>query len=99
MVYQFILTPSKKATKKYDITEVTTNNNISFGAKGYSDYTIHNDPKRKDSYIKRHQANEDWDDLNKAGAWSRYLLWNKPTLEESIKDMQKRFNIIIYNKK
>lgn len=92
---QFILTSSKKSTKKYDITGPFA---ISFGAKGYSDYTIHKDSKRKDNYIKRHQVNEDWTDLNKAGTWSKYLLWNKPTLQESIKNMEKRFDIIINHK-
>ena len=89
-----LLTSSKKSDKKYDVTGTSLNNSISFGAKGYSDYTIHKDPKRKDNYIKRHQVNEDWKDLNKAGTWSKYLLWNKPTLEESIKDMEKQSNII-----
>lgn len=68
---------------------------IQFGAKGMSDYTIHKDKKRKERYIKRHQVNEDWNDPLTAGFWSRWLLWNKPTLEASIKDMEKRFDIKI----
>ncbi len=68
---------------------------ISFGANGYSDYTIHKDPERMQRYLKRHTVREDWNDLNKAGTWSRFILWNKPTLEESIKDMEKRFKIKI----
>jgi hypothetical protein len=88
----FILQPSTRAAKKYDAIGPFS---VSFGAKGYSDYTIHGDLKRKENYIKRHQVNEDWGDLTKAGTWSRYLLWNKPTLRESIKDMEKKFNINI----
>jgi hypothetical protein len=95
---KLILTSSKKSTKKYDITDPILNNTISFGAKGYSDYIIHKDPKRKVNYIKRHQVNEDWNDLNKAGTWSKYILWNKPTLQKSIKNMENKFNINIIKK-
>jgi hypothetical protein len=100
-----LLTLSTTQTKKYDATifRYPENNNfqnprgkkITFGAKGYSDYTIHKDDYRKNNYIKRHQVNEDWEDLEKAGTWSRFLLWNKPTLTASIKDMERRFNIKI----
>jgi hypothetical protein len=95
---------SKLPTKKYDAiiyyydsNKIINQKKINFGAKGYSDYTIHKDPKRKDNYIKRHQVNEDWSDLEKAGTWSRYILWNKPTLNQSIKDMEQRFKVKIIN--
>ena len=39
------------------------------------------------------QAYQDWNDLTAAGAWSKKLLWNKPTLRESIKSMESKFNI------
>ena len=68
---------------------------LHFGAKGYQDYLIHKDDNRKENYIKRHQVNEDWSDLTKAGTFSRFLLWNKPSLSDSIKDMEKRFKIKI----
>ena len=64
-----------------------------FGAKGYSDYTQHKDNNRKERYIKRHIKNENWDDFFSAGSLSRYILWNKPTLEESITDFKRRFNL------
>jgi hypothetical protein len=94
----FIITPSTNTTKKYDVMQQTATGSkkiASFGGKGYSDYTIHNDDVRKTNYIKRHCVNEDWDDLTKAGTWARYILWNKPTLQDSKKDMEKRFNIKI----
>ena len=64
-----------------------------FGGKGYSDYTLHNDPIRKRNYLKRHQVNENWNDPTSAGALSRFILWNKPTKSASIADYKKRFNI------
>ena len=66
---------------------------ISFGAFGYEDYTIHKDDKRKESYIARHEKREDWNDPFSKGALSRYILWNKKTLKESLDDYLKRFKI------
>lgn len=66
---------------------------VHFGAKGMSDFTKHKDEERKKNYIQRHQVNEDWTDPYKAGTLSRYILWNKPSLEDSIKDYKKRFNV------
>lgn len=53
---------------------------IHFGAAGMSDYTKNKDPERKANYIARHEAREDWSDPLTAGYWSRYVLWNKPSL-------------------
>ena len=66
---------------------------IHFGQRGASDYTIHKDPRRKERYIKRHQKGERWDDPRTAGFWSRWLLWNKPTLQASLRDVERRFGI------
>ena len=90
----FYLLESKKPTKKYSIL-TPQGKTINFGAKGYSDYTIHHDKKRKDNYIARHELREDWSDPNSAGFWSRWLLWNKPSLLLSIRDVMKKFNIKI----
>lgn len=94
----YYLQPSKLATKKYTI--ITPKKKINFGAKGYSDYTKHKDPARKKRYLDRHKTRENWkkSGINTAGFWSRWLLWNKPTLAESIDDVEKRFNINIYLK-
>ena len=68
---------------------------IHFGGRGYQDYPEHKDEKRKNNYIRRHEKNENWNDLTTAGAWSKCLLWNQKTLYDSIKDMEQNFNIII----
>jgi hypothetical protein len=65
---------------------------VHFGAAGMSDYTIHKDNIRKERYINRHKNNEDWNNPITAGALSRWILWNKKTLEASIKDYKIRFN-------
>jgi hypothetical protein len=48
---------------------------------------MHKDEERKKKYKLRHQ-NDMINDITKAGAYSWFLLWNKPTLNESIKDME-----------
>ena len=77
--------------KYYIITD--TGQKLNFGASGYSDYTIHKDKERKQRYISRHKRNENWtkSGINTAGFWSRWLLWNKPTIEESYKDIEQRY--------
>ena len=54
-----------------------------FGAKHYNDYTIHNDKRRRTDYLARHGKREDWDDFTTAGALSKWILWNKPTVKKS----------------
>jgi hypothetical protein len=62
-----------------------------FGAIGYEDYTDHKDPERKERYLNRHRKNEDWQNPYSAGALSRWILWNLPTIEASFKDYKHRF--------
>ena len=66
---------------------------VHFGASGYSDYTISKNLEQKQRYIERHEKNENWNDSMSAGALIRYILWNKPTIKESIKDYKKQFGI------
>lgn len=83
--------PSTRKDKK--LMAMFNDNTIThFGAKGYSDYTIHKDPERKQRYIDRH-SKEDWSNPKTAGTLSRYILWNLPTLQASIRDFKKRFNV------
>jgi len=66
-----------------------------FGQAGASDFTINKDEERKQLYLNRHRKRENWDDYMSAGSLSRYLLWNKPTLQASLKDYRNRFNLKI----
>jgi len=64
-----------------------------FGAKGYSDFTLHKDPERRDRYDNRHKRREDWNNPKTAGSLSKWVLWNKPSLKASISDYKRRFNL------
>ena len=47
----------------------------------------------RDAYLKRHIVNENWDDFTSAGSLSRYILWEKPTIEASIKFFKSKFKL------
>ncbi len=90
------ITESPNAKKKLKAVFRLENNRtktIHFGAKNYSDFTQHRSEDRKAAYIARHGVNESFNDPLTAGALSRWILWNKPTLTASIADFKKRFNL------
>ena len=101
------LLPSTNKTKKlmaifYDGNQKKVKT-THFGSAGMLDFTKH--PKdvrdqRKKAYITRHEKRENWNEPTTAGALSKHLLWNLPTLEASWKDYKKRFGIKkLYKKK
>ena len=69
---------------------------VHFGSAGMSDFTKHKDEERKQRYIARHSANENWNDYMTAGSLSRWILWNKPSLSASYNDYIKKFNLKKY---
>jgi hypothetical protein len=97
MVKLISITKSSRPEKKYmalfDMGGRTKL--VHFGASGYDDYTITNDPVRKALYIARHAKKEDWtaSGVTTSGALSRWVLWNKKTLSASIADFKSRFNL------
>ena len=64
-----------------------------FGARGMSDYTKHGDKERMERYNKRHKKNEHWNRPMTAGSLSKYILWNKPSLQGSFNDYKRRFGL------
>lgn len=104
--YKITITKSNMKGKKYTSWIYDLNGKllkkVNFGAKGYSDYTIHKDIDRMKRYNKRHQKNENWriSGILTAGWWAKWFLWNKDTKLKSISDIMKRFpriKKIIYN--
>ena len=96
MKEKIYLARSNKKDKKYMVR--IGNKTVHFGAEGMSDFTKHKDPSRKKNYISRHGGmGENWNKsgLKTAGFWSRWLLWFKPTIKESIEGIEKKFNVQI----
>jgi len=84
-------------SKKYKVYVISHSGNIKkveFGAYGMSDYTKHRDPLRKQRYLDRHSRRENWADHTTAGFWSRWVLWNLPTLNGSMKNTLHRFRLV-----
>ena len=88
-----VITPSDKKTKKFTAI-IDDKKTIHFGAKLYEDYTIHRDDKRKKAYLARHKK-DNFNNPNYAGFYATNLLWNKPTLKESIKNTNEKYNLNI----
>ena len=98
MVQTYVLQKSSRSSKKFMII-TPQEKKIHFGQSGASDMTIHKNEARKHNYITRHSVREDWTkkSIEKPMFWAKHLLWNKPNLEDSIKDTESRFNIkIVY---
>ena len=85
IVIQKSNSPNKKFTAIINDTK-----KIHFGAKLYEDYTIHGDDKRKKAYLARHKHDNAQNPLY-AGFYATNLLWNKPTLKESIQSTNNKF--------
>ncbi len=85
-----IIKPSRNPLQKYDAI-IDGKKTVPFGQKGASDMTQHKSEERKSRYIGRHKKNENWNDPKTAGFYSRWILWNKPTLSESVKDANNKF--------
>ena len=88
-----VISKSNRKDKKLKAV-IDNKKTIHFGASGYSDYTKHKDDSRKDAYIQRHKKNENWADFKTAGFYAKHILWNKPSILESVKDTNKQFKNI-----
>lgn len=98
---KFILKKSSNANKKFMVQEIfedgKTGRTIHFGAAGMSDYTIHHDHDRMLRYEQRHKGRENWtkSGILTAGFWSKWILWNQPSLSGSIRHTERKFGIKI----
>lgn len=87
---------SDNPEKKY-VATFQNNGRIShthFGAAGMTDFTRDSGLTREDRkrrYIARHQSSENWNDPTSAGALSRWILWNKPSVAASLADYKRKF--------
>lgn len=83
-----ILKKSPIRTKKWRV--IGPGYTVDFGARGYSDYTMHKDKLRKQRYIIRHASRENWKDPKTAGFWSRWLLWEKPSFNAAVRFVSRK---------
>ena len=89
-----VISDSDRKGKKLQAT--VGGKTVHFGAAGMSDFTKHKDPERKGRYLTRHRAREDWSrsGIDTPGFYAKHVLWNKPTLKESVADLNRRYRTI-----
>jgi hypothetical protein len=83
------LSKSRNGTHKF-MAVFSNGKTVKFGLKGYSDYTIHKNKERMERYLTRHRKRENWgrNGKYKAGFWSRWILWSKPSLQAAVRQTQ-----------
>ena len=66
---------------------------IHFGAQNGSTFIDHGDEIKRYNYLKRHEVNENWDEIN-PGSLSAFILWGPSTsINENLIKYLKHFNI------
>lgn len=88
--------PSSQAGKKYTVKLKQDSGRIRtvhFGAAGMDDFTKTGDSEQKSRYIQRHKDKEDWNDPLSAGFWAKHILWNKTTVQQSLADTKRNYNL------
>lgn len=93
---KFNLIKSPNPEKKYRgifIDDSGKETHIDFGQRGADDMTTHKNVLRRQRYIQRHKARENWNSPLSAGALSRWLLWETPNLQTNVKLFKQNFNL------
>ena len=88
-----IITPSNNQNKKFTAI-INNTKKIHFGDSRYQDFTITKDDKKKKAYLSRHK-HDNYNNPLYPSFYSTNLLWNKPTLKESIQATNKLYNVNI----
>lgn len=96
--------PSKRKNKRlmatFKIRDGENNSTIKqvhFGLKDGSTFIDHHNKTKKENWLKRHQYSFKRAKYNfvSPAILSWQILWNKPTLEESIKDYKRKLNYLM----
>lgn len=91
-----MLSKSNRPSKKYKIVQGGgIGQVIHFGEINEDDYTSHHNEAKKQQYLLRNEGSYETF-RHHASFWTRWLLWNKSTLRDSIQDLESRFRIKIF---
>jgi hypothetical protein len=92
------LEKAKAKGKKWTVRLTVNGRNrvVHFGDASAQDYTQHHDKSRREDYLRRHKAREDWSKSGIAtpGFWSAHLLWGPHTsIAKNLKAVRKAYDI------
>ena len=94
------LSRSDRPEKKYKVvleTAAGREKTIYFGDASLKDYTLFSAAERegrKQRYLARHRAREDWSDPEKPGFWSRHVLWgDTPSVKTNLRLTLQRYRL------
>ena len=73
---------------------------VHFGQRGADDFTINQDEAARKAYIARHGKAENWGrtGVMTPGWLSRYLLWQKPSLDEAIAAASRKYRGVTFRR-
>ena len=73
---------------------------VHFGQRDAGDFTIHRDEAARKAYIARHSKPENWGwtGVMTPGWLSRYLLWEKPSLDEAIAAASRKYRGVTFRR-
>ena len=93
------ISESGRAGKKWK-AEAEGKRTVHFGQAGASDFTTHNDEALRQAYIARHSKPENWGRTRvmTPGWLSRYLLWEKPSLDEAIAAASRKYRGVTFRR-
>lgn len=89
----YVLRKSNKKGKRFEI--IMGDHSHHFGSDVGKTFIDGRSQKEKEAWIARHKNDKNWDNKHSGIFFSRFLLWNKPSLKEAIKDYEKKHSIRI----
>ena len=92
---EYILKKSTNKGKRYVIVMDTMEHH--FASAGGKTYIDGRTDKEKKAWEARHKGDKNYNNIHSGIYWSKNLLWNKKSLKESIKSLEKKLNIKIKN--
>jgi hypothetical protein len=90
------LFPSTTSRKRFTAV-YADGRKVSFGQPGATTYADGASEEKRASYLARHNpavTREDWDNPYTAGALSRWILWEKPSIGEGLRAYRLRFGLL-----
>ena len=93
----YTLKKSNNKGKRYVIIMPDENHKHHFGSETGKTYADGRTDKEKKAWFSRHQKDKNFNNIHSGIYWSKNLLWNKKSLKESIKSLEKKLNIKIKN--